>query len=78
MTEITKACTVTFIKARNSLVVRCREKHFNWEKAKDGEKLLFKALDNRFWLTSKSCSWFNKVVHGQPSIQPSDMLQKVD
>ena len=30
--EITKACTVAFMKARNCLVVRCREKHVNWEK----------------------------------------------
>ena len=71
MIEITKACTVAFMKARNSLVVRCREKHVNWKKRKteDGENLFFKALDNRFWLTSKSYSWFNKVVHGRPSIK---------
>ena len=30
--EITKTCTVAFMKARNSLVVRCREKRANWEK----------------------------------------------
>ena len=70
MIEITKACTVAFMKARNSLVVQCREKHVNWrKKTKDGENLFFKALANRFWLTSKSYSWFNKVVHGQPSIK---------
>ena len=34
MTEITKACTVAFMKARNSLVVRCREKRANWKKTK--------------------------------------------
>ena len=39
------------------------------KKTKDGENLFFKALANRFWLTSKSYSWFNKVVHGQPSIK---------
>ena len=39
------------------------------KKTEDGENLLFEALDNRFWLTSKSYSWFNKVVHGQPSIK---------
>ena len=38
-------------------------------KTKDGENLFFKRLANRFWLTSKSCSWFNKVVHGRPSIK---------
>ena len=27
--EITKACAVAFMKARNSLVVRCRKKHVN-------------------------------------------------
>ena len=30
--EITKACTVAFMKARNYLVVRCREKPVHWEK----------------------------------------------
>ena len=34
------------------------------KKIEDGEKKFFKALANRFWLTSKSCSWFNKIVHG--------------
>ena len=34
MTEITKACTVAFMKARNSLVVRYREKRANWKKTK--------------------------------------------
>ena len=37
--EITKARTVAFMKARNSLVVQCREKHVNWKKTKDGESL---------------------------------------
>ena len=37
MIEITKACTVAFMKARNSLVVQCREKHVNWKKIEDGE-----------------------------------------
>ena len=46
--EITKACTVAFMKARNSLVVQCREKHVNWKKTEDGENLFFKALANRF------------------------------
>ena len=69
MIKITKACTVAFMKARNSLVVRCREKHANSKKTEDGENVFFKALDNRLWLTSKSYSWCNKVVHGQPSIK---------
>ena len=29
---MTKTCTVAFMKARNSLVVRFREKHVNWKK----------------------------------------------
>ena len=69
MIEITKACIVAFMKAKNYLVVQCREKHVNWKKAEDCENLLFKARVNRFWLTSKSYSWFNKVVHGRPSIK---------
>ena len=55
--ETTKACTVRFMKARNSLVVQWRERE------KKGENVFFEALPNRFWLTSKSCSWFNKVVN---------------
>ena len=39
------------------------------KKTEDGENLFFKALDNRFWLTLKSYSWFNRVNHGQPSIK---------
>ena len=39
------------------------------EKTKDGENLHFKALVNRFWLTSKSCSWLSKVVHGRTSVK---------
>ena len=39
------------------------------KKAEHGENLFFKALANRFWLTSKSLLSFNKVVHGQPSIK---------
>ena len=61
--EITNAFTVAFMKARNSLVVHCREKHVNWQETKDGENLFFKAIANRFWLRSKSYTWFNKVVH---------------
>ena len=36
----------------------------------------FKPPANRFWLTSKSCSLFNKVVNGQPSINPMDFLKR--
>ena len=50
------------MKARNSLVVWCGEKRFNWKK-EDGKNLFLKALANIFWLTCKSCSWFNKVAH---------------
>ena len=45
MIEITKACTVTFMKARNSLVVQCGEKHVTWKKtAEVGENLFIKPL----------------------------------
>ena len=30
--EITKTCTVAFMKARNSLVVSCKERRVNWVK----------------------------------------------
>ena len=63
MIEKTKACTVALMKARNYLVVQCREKRVNWEETDDGENLLAKALANVFWLTSKSCSWLNKAIH---------------
>ena len=36
--EITKACIVAFLKARNSLVAWCREK----KKTEDGENVFFK------------------------------------
>ena len=39
--EITKACTVTFMKARNSFVNRCGEKHVNWEKKQKMVKIYF-------------------------------------
>ena len=55
--DITKACTVAFMKAAE------RNVSIGKKKTKDGEKLFFKALTNRFWLTSKSSSWFKKVVH---------------
>ena len=63
--EITKACKVTFMKVRDSFVVRYREDGVNWTM-----RIYFLKLPaNRFWLTSKSCSWFNKVVYGRPSIK---------
>ena len=37
------------------------------KKTENDENLFFKALANRFWLTSKSYSWLNEVVHGRPS-----------
>ena len=45
MIERTKAFTVAFMKARNYLVVRHREKRVNWKKKKteDGGNLFFKA-----------------------------------
>ena len=53
------------------------------KKTEDGENLFFKALRNRFWLATKSCSWFSKVVYGPVSIKctswkGNDMLLKVD
>ena len=44
--EITKACIVAFIKARNSLVVWCREK----KETVDGENVFFKAVAKVFLL----------------------------
>ena len=63
--ELTKTRTIAFMKSRNSLVVQCRER----KKTKDSGHLFFKAFANRFWLTSKNCSWSSKVVHGRPSIK---------
>ena len=50
-------------------------------KKEESENVFFKA--NRFCLTSKSCSCFNKLAHGRPSIKSTpgkgnDMLLKVD
>ena len=64
MIETAKACTVAFMKAKISSVVWCAER----EKTEDGKHFFFKALANRFWWTSKNCSWFNKAVHDQPSL----------
>ena len=38
-------------------------------KTEDGENLFSIALANRFWITSKSYSWFNNVVYGRPSVK---------
>ena len=53
MIEITQTCTVAFMKARNSLVVRRREKRLNWKKTENGENIFLKALANRFRLAPK-------------------------
>ena len=42
--EITKACTVVFMKSRNSLVVRFREKCDNWKKQKMLKNMFLKLL----------------------------------
>ena len=42
--KITKPCTVAFMKARNCLVVRCREKRVDWKKKEDGENVFLKHL----------------------------------
>ena len=47
------------MKAKDGLVARCREERINLM-----VKIYFLTLQaNRFWLTSKSCPWFNKVVY---------------
>ena len=38
-----------------------KDKRVNWKKNRGWYKFLT-ALAKRFWLTSKSCSWFNIVV----------------
>ena len=53
------------------------------KKTEDGEFFFLKGLTNRFWLTLKSCSWLNKVLHDRPSIKwtlykCNDILLKVD
>ena len=52
------------------LVVRCKVKRVDWiKKTQDDENLFFKPLANNFWLSLKSYSRFNKVVHGRRSIK---------
>ena len=48
--EITEACIVAFMKARNSLIVWCIE-------GKKQKMYFFKALAKKVLLTWKSCSW---------------------
>ena len=60
MIEITKTCTVAFMKTRNPLVVRCRETRVNWEKKENSENIFFKALANRFRLILKLISRFKE------------------
>ena len=51
MIEIIEVCTVAFMKARNSLVVWCREKRTiekkHWKKTENGKNIYFKVLANR-------------------------------
>ena len=70
MIEKTNACTIAFIKARIPWFFNVgRNLSIGKKKTEDCENLFFKALSNRFWLTSKSCFWFNKVVHDRHSIK---------
>ena len=84
MMEITKENKVPFRKAIDSLVAQYREECVNWQKNRIVKKKKnFKLPANRFSLTSKSCSWFNKLVYRRPSIRwtpwkGNDMLLKVD
>ena len=67
--EITKAHKVAFMKARESFIVRYIEERVNLKKNRRLKIYFLKLPANRFWLTSKSCLWFNKVVYGRPSIK---------
>ena len=51
--EITKVYTVVFMEVRNSLNLRCKEKHVNWKNTEDGENIFFQTLGNKFRLTLK-------------------------
>ena len=57
MIEITKACVATFMKARNSLAVWCREK----KKSEDSENVFFLKLLLNFFCQH------GDVIHGRPS-----------
>ena len=67
--EIAKEYKVAFMKARDSFAIRYREKRVNWEKSRIVKTYFSRLPANRLWLTSKRCSWFNKVVYGRPSIK---------
>ena len=60
MIEITKACILAFMKARNSLVVRCREK----KKTEDGENVFFKALAKIFFVNIKKLFMADLLSNG--------------
>ena len=65
MIEITKAFKVAFMKARHPLVARYKEECANLM-----VKIYFLKLPAyTFWLPSKCCSWFNKVIYSRPSIK---------
>ena len=55
------------MKAKISLVIRCREERVNWKKAEDRESLFFKALAIDFGL-------HRKVVHGSAKLVMADFL----
>ena len=50
------------------------------KKTEDGENLFFKALSNRFWLTSKSSTklFMTNLLSKGLHEKVNDMLQKVD
>ena len=41
MIEVTKACIVAFMKAKNSSVDQCREKRVNWKKKTENGENIF-------------------------------------
>ena len=70
--EITKACKVAFMKARDYFVARYWEESANWKNKQTNKNRMvricfLKLPPNRVWLISKSCSCFNKVAYGRPS-----------
>ena len=84
--EITETSGVVIMKAINPLLVRCREKCISCKKIKDGEKIFFEALANRFRLMLKLIRHVeknNRVVYSQLSTNGTswkgkEMLLKVD
>ena len=82
--EITETSGVVIMKAINPLLVRCREKCISCKK--DGEKIFFEALANRFRLILKLIRHVeknNRVVYSQLSTNGTswkgkEMLLKVD